>query len=556
MRNDKVRNSRCRQLFRNEAANVMWITAGMMFPMMAMIGSGVDLARYYSAKNRLQQACDAGALAARKEMANTGSLSDTAKAKGLAMFNFNYPANTYGSSNTSFDTEGVNASEIKGTATTTMPATVMKIFGMADKVLNVSCNARLEISNVDIVFVLDTTGSMLEKASSTDTTSKIVGLRKAVMSFFTTIMDAKTPTSRIRIGFVPYSSNVNVGKLVRAEDSKYIGDSNTYQSRSSNWSSMNSRWQYNYQPIAYSGLSAFAGGTSYSAPIDYAGANVTLPAWNGCIEELSTVAFSSGSSVPSGAKDLDISYKPSGGADSWKPHIPRLVYARPVTDLLNAYPSSAKRLNTTSEYGHYAMDDKGKWPNGTTTPDHTSFGACPSEAMRLTDMSKSDKSTVQTYVDNLVPIGGTYHDIGMIWGARWIAPVGIFKDDNTKLPANGLPQSRHIIFMTDGDMSPDSRSYSAYGVEAMEGRITGAPTTDKSEMTSRHNARFLAACNAAKTTGQSTVWVISFGSGSTLNSNLTSCSSPGLAFKADNSTQLEQKFKDIAQRITFLRVSQ
>lgn len=537
-------------LLRENGGNVMWITAISLFPMLAMIGAGVDMARFYAAKTRLQQACDAGILAARKSMANSGSLNDTAKAEGQRMFAFNFPNRLFESQNTSFTPAAIDGSstEISGTASTTMPATIMRMFKFGNNRIDVSCNARLEVSNVDIVFVLDTTGSMLDKNYG-DTQDRMTGMRNAVMSFFDTIMQARTPNSRIRIGVVPFSQNVNVGKLLVSENSNWVASSAEYQSRQLNTAEKTVRGvfypaTYNYKKLTSPSLSGFKTGSTFIAPLGSNGSNITVPAWEGCIEELPTVAFSSGASVPANANDLNLKFVPSG-SNVWKPAIPRLTYARPRTKIDSSNLSQyADVLNTTVE--------NVKNFEGTGT-----YAACPSQAMRLKEMTKTDRSSFELYIKNLAATGGTYLDIGMIWGGRWIAPVGIFADDNKRLPTNGLPQSRHVIFMTDGEMLPNAYRYSAYGVEPMDRRVTGGTnSTSDTELKARHLARFSAACSAVKKDGQATLWVVGFGDEVTLGSNLQNCATSGLAFKADSSAQLEQKFKEIAQRITFLRLSQ
>ncbi|PKN45786.1 MAG: hypothetical protein CVU59_08010 [Deltaproteobacteria bacterium HGW-Deltaproteobacteria-17] len=72
---------------------------------------------------------------------------------------------------------------------------------------------------------------------------------------------------------------------------------------------------------------------------------------------------------------------------------------------------------------------------------------CPAPARRLAEITRGD---LQTYVNSLVPTGQTYHDIGMVWGARFISPRGIFAADNETAP-NGDAVARHIVFMTDED---------------------------------------------------------------------------------------------------------
>src|SRR3546814_18557078 len=77
--------------------------------------------------------------------------------------------------------------------------------------------------------------------------------------------------------------------------------------------------------------------------------------------------------------------------------------------------------------------------------------------MNLTTMTADDRETFEDYVESLQPLGGTYHDVGMVWGARLLSPTGLFADENATAP-NERPISRHIVFMTDGEMAPNVRS--------------------------------------------------------------------------------------------------
>jgi hypothetical protein len=190
-----------------------------------------------------------------------------------------------------------------------------------------------------------------------------------------------------------------------------------------------------------------------------------------------------------------------------------------------------------------------------TTTDHAAMGAasssaaCPTQAMKLTAMTSANRATFNTYIQSLNPVGGTYHDVGMIWGTRFISPTGIFASENTTAP-NGSAISRHIIFMTDGIMEPNTSIYGFQGRETHHFRVG---STNITELTARHQRRFLEACSAAKARNI-TVWVVSFGT--SLTPQLQQCASGDKAFQANNSTQLRQQFQSIAQQITRLRLSE
>lgn len=51
------------RLYHNQAGNTLAIVAAGLLPLLGLIGGGVDMSRIYLTKTRMQQACDAGALA-------------------------------------------------------------------------------------------------------------------------------------------------------------------------------------------------------------------------------------------------------------------------------------------------------------------------------------------------------------------------------------------------------------------------------------------------------------------------------------------------------------
>ena len=175
--------------------------------------------------------------------------------------------------------------------------------------------------------------------------------------------------------------------------------------------------------------------------------------------------------------------------------------------------------------------------------------ACPAEAVRLTAWNRGQ---LESYVEHLDPTGSTYHDIGMLWGARMISSGGIFADSPDVF--NSMPVSRHIIFMTDGQLDTDNDIYQAYGIEKHDQRVTGMSSASESERNSRHMQRFRMICNAVKGMNVS-IWVIAFGT--TLSSEMTECASnANQASTATNSATLIQRFREIGSNIGALRLVQ
>jgi Flp pilus assembly protein TadG len=645
------RSSILRRLRTSTSGNVMYMTAGLLLPILATIGAGVDLGQAYMAKTRLQQACDAGVLAGRRSMGD-GAFGSTAAAAATRMFNFNYPTDIYGSRGITFTSSRQGANEVIGHATATIDTILMHMFGKDEFALVVDCTAKLETANTDIMFVLDTTGSMAT-INAGDTVDRLQALRNEVMSFFDTVADAQSTGTQIRYGVMPYSSNVNVGRLLYAADPNWMSqavqipsrtanfntvqdpdttatgspsngtttyggwsDTTTYQTgytqtncnartapansgtttsggsnstqtgqtfngngdrlttfnTTQNYQFTNYRYQfntsnsrcyvqsrtgtytqttpstvtrpaprqvfasYNYLTVNYN-VAGLLGGGSLSVPTGSNGTNVNA-AWNGCIMERDTVAFAATASQPATAYDLDVDLVPNSEATRWHVAMPNVAHPR-ASSAGTSQSVTPTTLTTTSDYQSYT--------SGTNATG--GWAACPSQAMRLTSIPKASRSILQNYVNGLIAVGGTYHDVGMTWGTRFISPTGLFASTNTA-STNNQPISRHIIFMTDGDMAPNPGIYGFQGQEYLMGRVGSTNTTT---LTDRHNRRFQIACDAAKSRNI-TVWVVSFGTA--LNQSMRDCASADNAFQAVNQAELHARFQQIAQQITRLRLSQ
>jgi Flp pilus assembly protein TadG len=644
------------------AGNALMIVAGAIIPLTAMIGAGVDTSRSYLVKARLQQACDSGALAARKFMGG-GGLTDDVKSKAQAYFGNNFPTGTLGTSNTSFVTGLNEEGQVTGSASARVPMTVMTLFGNQFSDVTARCDAKLEISNTDIMFVLDITGSMACAPEDTSTqctnyinsgggfssgkyiektNSRMKGLREAVVAFYDELDSAVADTSILRYGIVPYSSGVNLGStsmtggILKPE---WIVDNWSYQSRDANMtqedtivstpvdttevysngtgiSSANcTQYGRNNFPSAgnaittvgtppakttttsytnnasagvdfgypgaadtngtnqscrrkksvftttYTGLFEFKDWTYQQSSLNVSmlkiggtislatgnggtvttagtytlsalaaattGGNNTTISWKGCVEERDTVGTDDFSPIPSGAKDLDIDSVPTNDSTRWRPSVPEMIFDRtdPNDQVTTANNYQPTQLNTAH--------------------------SCNKRAWKLGVRSRSE---VYDYVygADFLPHGGTYHDIGMIWGARLISPTGIFASENATAP-NGKPIDRHIIFMTDGDMSPSTGSYSAYGYEKLDRRVSGSGNVpDTATLKTRHNSRFNAICDSVRDK-KIKVWVVAFSQ--SLTPELTACADPNQAFTSGSTTDLIAKFRLIAGRIAELRLS-
>lgn len=618
---------------RDSRGNVLPLAALAMVLSAAIVGGGVDMSRAYRAQNRLQSACDAAALAGRRAVTTNGFANngpEQAQANSYFDTNFNQGSMEATGTTRTFSSSD-NGQTVKGVASTSVNLAVMKIFGFPKFSLSAECQASMGVGNSDVMMVLDTTGSM---GYSLGSGTRISALRTAMKNFYTTVKNATAGTnSRIRYGFVPFSTTVNVGQLLRDEDPSYLVDTYRIQSREPvyKWETATSTTQSEYKNESYTTPVQYGTGSwnkqsncnnnlpsdtgwqsngaattttttnntdwqqqttttivqpekatfytcqktgsdwhAYSyqgtrdlytyntttsnkvfdywtykerSDLDYTsykafqavttntgsnGSDVTST-WAGCIEERGTVSessfsYSSTSGItPSGANDLDLDSAPTADASTkWAPMWPEVAYYRKT--------SGGSLTNTpTSKYGSKASS------------------YCPYRAQLFAEMSQAQ---FNAYADALYPDGSTYLDTGLTWGGRLSSPTGIFQDNVNVAPSNGGEVSRHLIFMSDGDMDTSNTIQTSWGIEYHDRRVTDDGSSNND---SRHISRFQALCDAIKAKGIR-IWTISFTTGS--SSVLTTCASPNSAYNADDATELNAAFQEIANQVGELRIIQ
>ncbi|MEO9600676.1 pilus assembly protein TadG-related protein [Parasphingorhabdus sp.] len=635
------------------AGNVYILAAAAMFPIAGIIGGGVDIGRAYMAQARLQQACDAGVLAGRRAMSGS-TLSTADKAEARRFFDFNFPEGTFdtdpfvqinGEDNPRF-VDGSGDKTVNGFMETTMNTSIMRIFGYTKMKLKTDCSSRLDIGNVDVMMVLDVTGSMDRKpngqSTSNESQKKITGLKDAVEDFYGILgSGGGTSGSQIRYGFMPYNAMINVGETLYDEQPSWLvggvgttaEDEWNYQTRRAHWVIPASNPVVSYEEINVAG----AHGNDRDACEDKFGRNLSTPPlwnpgddgygsgsplaqdgvtyefsyysykrknnnnkkcirkverydspevkttvwepgaqfdfweydefdhdvsayvasiksgnpsalrptlynnpsddtdgpsdrWNGCIEERDTYAdiTSTTNAIPANAYDLDIDLLPTNKATRWRPYWSGVEYVRSGYHADSSdCPAPGRRL---AEYASYDSDP------GLDSDGNTIYGG-----------------NLEDYIDALDPDGNTNHTIGMIWGARFLSPTGLFATENSK-SKNGFNITRHLIFMTDGDLNVYEDRYNVYGYNDLDGRL-GPTNLNKNDYQARQAQRFQLMCSAAKAKGI-TIWVIQFTNSSTIQPHLASCStSTEHAAAATSNAALQSAFGDIAKTIGGLRLS-
>ncbi len=189
-----------------------------------------------------------------------------------------------------------------------------------------------------------------------------------------------------------------------------------------------------YKPAAFdvSGLKNTASNAwrnSVSLPLGTGGVALTAN-WDGCIEERQTARVNDSdpsdnwSPIPAGAKDMNIDLVASttDATTQWGPILDDVVYAR--------YWNDTATTNTFTSNQMSSSTGQTKQINAT----------CPAAAKLYTEWTPTN---FDSYVSALTADSYTYHDIGLLWGARLMSPTGIFAANNA--PArSGYPAAHGV----------------------------------------------------------------------------------------------------------------
>lgn len=487
------------RLARDTRGNVLPMFAAGILPLIALVGGAMDISVAYMARSKLQQSCDAGVLAGRQIMEGT-MFKQPHRNEAKRFFDFNFPNGTYSARNLAINIEQNPAknTELLGSASADIPTGLMRVFGFDTIPIAVTCNAQKDVGDNDIMLVLDVTGSMAF-SPSTGGPAKISALRTGALGLYRALEDADGSTTRF--GIMPYSHTVNVGRSLRNRDIVTVQDYvDGYTTR------MGPTFVFTHTGTKSVHINASTWGTNGNN--NNANTQGFRTSGDACIEERASIGSNTNPIRISNSITLD------------------------DVDLL---PANAN--DSAHQFGRY---DPGVQMG-------MSQVGCPAEATRLQTYASENAFAAAINAATARVTGGTYHDIGMLWGLRFISRNGYFAADNPEMRGS-VPVNQHIVFMTDGKLETGARLYSAYGVEEYQQRMEGFGSQN-----SKHIDRFKDACRLAKSM-KITVWVIALDVTNT--SDIESCATSEANFFVSDGTDLEQVFAEIGRGIGNLRLTQ
>jgi len=480
---------------KNRQGNVAVIFALAMMPIVAAAGAGVDLSRAYLVKAHLTQALDAAGLA----VAGTPGASE-AQIMSIAQsfFRANYPESEIGVSGELSVNMADNVVTLAATAT--LPTALLGVFGIHSMDVASEIEVTRETKGLEVVMVLDNTGSM-------GSNGKIAALRSAAESLITILYGDNAYPDKLLVGLVPFAAGVNVGTDFPQFALDMAGTSSIHAEN-------------------------FAPGTNLWDLYD----NIQNRSWLGCVQTR--------------PGDLDILDTPptSGTPDTqW---VPWFAPDEPsgYSGYYNSYLSDGTYGNVDKRQRYVAKYDNA-WVSSSSRGPQNGCG------MRALTPLTNDRDLLLDEIDAMNASGLTHIPVGLAWGWRVISPDEPFTEGRTY---DDPEVNKAIILLTDGQNVLGTRNnhnrsyYTAYGYLS-EGRMG---TTSKSAAQAMLDPKTLEVCENIKAEGIRLYTITFQVSNSGTRDLMEECAtSPSFYFNSPSNEELQTVFQAIARDLSNLRLS-
>lgn len=451
-----------RNFWRNQRGGVATLFAIALIPMIGATGAAVDYSRIAEVRTRLADALDAGVLAVGTQPPMSDEKARTAVDGWVAAHMRDTP----------FKLESLVQTDdsIRGDATAEVPMTIGRILGVDKIVVSVTSQVTRSLGKVELVLVLDNTGSMKG--------TKIATLISAATQLVDSLAKATKNPDDLRIGLVPFSQTVNVGPTYAG--AKWIdaaGDSAAARSL------------FLGQKVNRFDLFKQVGAT-----------------WGGCVET------------------RPMPYEITDAVDAKNPdslYVPYFAPDEPGTKSDNTYnnsylsDSSLAAIQAKLGIGAIASANAWKYLQGdvlkyaagaprTGTTGALGYKYGPNSGCEIAPLQRltSDTDAVKKAISKMIAQGNTDIPAGLAWGWNVLSPAGPFADGK---PYKDSEWTKVVVLMTDGNNennegnAKDESYYSGIGY-MWQGRMDATSGT-KSKRTTLRDQRLAAMCSKVKDAG-------------------------------------------------------
>lgn len=490
---------------RSESGMTLPLLAVSMVMITGMVGMGIDTGRAQLVQSKLQFSLDAAGLAGSSTV-NTANLQ-TEVTKYMNV-NFNgYLGSTL--TNVSAVADETNTI-ITLSASATIPTAFLGVVDINTMTVNAYTKINRSVTGLELVMVLDNTGSMNSAAGAGVT--KISALKTSANTLVNTLFNGQaTAPPNLYIGLVPFSQAVNIGTSHPGwMDATYGATLNWY---TTSWAGCVDA-RLGGRDITDDPPAAITPSTLYQAyywPSDTA---ATIKSKTGRTTSQSNTMFNTYTSWPT--------YNSQYNLNIWQGRVGGV----------QRYASPLNRSNQGPNY------------------------LCPQEVTPMT----TTKATLTTAINAMTAQGNTVINQGMHWGWNMISPRwrgqwgGTMNSNNLPLDYGTKGMNKAIVLLTDGENTIDNSSHGSYWYLS-DGRLG---TTNSSLAVTEMNKRTLQICTSLKAQG---VYIYTIALGTDLTAQaltmLQSCATASnYFFNSPSTSQLQSVFAAIGDSLSNLRVSQ
>lgn len=479
---------------KNRHGNVAIIFALALVPIMGAAGAAVDISRAYVVKAHLTQALDAAGLA----VAGTpGATQQQLETIAQDYFTANYPETEIGVPGALQINVANNVVTLGASAT--LPTALLGIFGIHDMSVASEVEVTRETKGLEVVLVLDNTGSM-------SWNGKIGSLRSAAKGLVDILFGENPFPDKLKMGIVPFAAGVNVG----------LNFNQAYM----DMNALSSIHGENFTP-----------GTNIWDLYD----DLNNRSWPGCVEVR-----------PEPYDTSDVAPSASTPDTLWVP------WFAPDEPEESGYPNRYLKEVVSGSVDDMQRDTA-KYVNGRASP--TSRGPQNGCSIQPIMPMTNDRDSLLGEIDNMVASGLTHIPVGLAWGWRVISPSIPFSEG---APYNDPDVNKAIILLTDGEnvvgtlSNHNGSRYTAYGYLA-EGRMG---TTSGATALARMDQKTLEICNNIKDVGVRLYTITFQVNGNETRELMEQCAtSPALYFDSPSNEELQLTFQAIARDLSNLRLS-
>jgi Flp pilus assembly protein TadG len=192
-----------RRFRRQDRGAVLLIFTIFVVPLLLVVAVATDFAQLLVVKRQLTGGADAAALT----LGMLPSLTDAeADVKAEAYIRAHYPGKI--GTLKSFTVQR-NGGTVDVSATAEMQTTFLRVAGYDKLTITVNSEATRAVNSLEVVMVLDNSGSMDQQAGGGKT--KLEALKDAASTLADTLMGAGATSANVKVGLVPFMGAVNPG---------------------------------------------------------------------------------------------------------------------------------------------------------------------------------------------------------------------------------------------------------------------------------------------------------------------------------------------------------